>query len=255
MEEKKKSLINYFINLCFFLYFVILIVERALSVSLSLINKVKLYGTGFDGFTYTLVFVSIFAFIIYLIVKCRPHIKALFVRNDELDYFHLCIASGILLLSGMVHTEYTTPVIQFISYGILIVGILLKVILMHVNSSNKLLLWLSFSYLVCFSMAIPVMYHSYMETSATFHIIEAFAVFALVGAFTYLMILLFSNKEDLFVPWTIGVAFMFDLTLILLRWKEEINVFVLIFISLSVILYFVGNYVKYLKKKEEHEVK
>ncbi|MCR4879837.1 MAG: hypothetical protein K5906_02655 [Bacilli bacterium] len=251
MNEKKKSLINYFINLSFFLYFIILIVERVLSVTLSLVNKVNLYGTGFDGFTYTLVFTSILAFIIYLILKCRPHIKALFIKNDELDYFHLCIASGILLLSGMVHTQYTVPVIQFISYGILIIGILLKVILMHVNSSNKLLLWLSFSYLVCFSMAIPVMYHSYIEVSATFHVIEAFAIFFLVGVFTYLMLLLFANKEDLFIPWAIGIAFMFDVTLIIMRWNEEINVFVLIFISLSVILFTIGSYIKYIKKKEE----
>ncbi len=249
MEDKKASVINYLINLSFFLYFVILIAERIISVALSFANNFNLFGTGFDGFTYVLVFLSIGTFFVYLFLKCRDNIKALFKKNDELSYFHLSIASGILLLSGMVHTEYTTPVIQFISYGILIIGILLKVILLNRNSKDKPLLWLSFIYLVCFSMAIPVMYHSYIEQASLFHIIEAFTIFFLVGSFTYLLVLIFSNKEDLFIPWTIGIALMLDTSLIIMRWKEEINYFVLIFISLSFVLFIIGSIVKYLKKK------
>nr|MCR5505411.1 hypothetical protein [Bacilli bacterium] len=127
--DKKKRFFNYLINLCFFLYFLILLVERSLSVILSLTHKVNLFANGFNAYVYLLTFISIAGFIIYLSLRCRNNVKALFKMDTEISFKDLCIASGILLLSGMVHTEYTIPVIQFISYGILIIGILLKVIM------------------------------------------------------------------------------------------------------------------------------
>lgn len=251
MTDKKNNLIPYLINLSFFLYFLILIVERVISVILSLVHKVNLYGDAFNGYTYTLVFVSIIGWLIYLILKCRPAVKALFKHNDEISYKHLSIASGILLLSGMVHTEYTIPVIQFIAYGILILGILLKVITINKNSNSKLLLWLSFVYLVCMSMAIPVMYRSFIELHVLFHILEVFASILLVAVFTYLLILIFDEKENLFILWTIILILLFDIPLIILRWNEEINYFVLIFMSLSLVMFVIGYIVsKKITKKE-----
>lgn len=248
--SKANKIMTYFINLCFFLYFVILITERSMSVILSFTKGINIFSDAFHGFTYMLVFLSIGAFLIYLIIKCRDAMKALFVEGVEINFMHLCIASGILLLSGMVHTEYTTPVIQFVSYGILIVGILLKVILSHKESKNKPVLWLSFVYLVCFSMAIPVMYQSMIELHTLFHIIEGVAVFALVGAFTYLFILIFKGENNLFKLWPIIVAVALDAALIILRWNEEINWFVLIFIFLSLVMFIVGFIVSKIKKQD-----
>ena len=156
--KKSKKILNYLINLSFHLYFLILIVERLISVILSFVNGINIFSGLFSTYTYMFVFVSIGAWLIYLLLKCRESIKAIFVPNENLPYKDLCIASGIILLSGMVHTEYTISIVQFISYGILILGILLKVILN--NTANKAMKWLSFAYLVAFSMAIPVMYHS-----------------------------------------------------------------------------------------------
>ena len=249
MEDKNK-IINYFINLCFILYFVILLVERILSVVLSLVNGINMFSNGFNAYTYSLVFVSIVGWLIYFIARCRLSIKGLFNKEVVYPFFDLCLASGILLLSGMVHTEYTIPVVQFISYGILIIGILLKVILLNNSSQNRTILWLSFSYLVAFSMAIPVMYRSMMETHVLFHILEAIISFGLVIAFTVLFAQLFNGKENLFYPLPIIVALFGDTALIILRWKEEINYFVLIFISLSVVLFVVG-YIISLKKKKD----
>ena len=246
--KSKEKLFPYLINLCFFLYFVILIVERVLSVSLSIANKVELFTEGFNAYTYSLVIVSLAGWLAYLLLRCRKAIVGLFKMDVEIPFIDLSIASGIILLSGMVHTEYTIPVIQFIAYGILIVGILLKVITLHKTSTNKLLLWLSFTYLVCFSMAIPVMYHSNIELATAFHVIEAISSFALVVIFTYLLVYLFKDNEDLFIIWPIVVALFLDTTIIILRWQEEINYFVLIFISLSVILFIVGYIISYKKK-------
>lgn len=107
---------------------------------MSISNGVSLYGTFYNGYTYTITIVSILAFLIFLFVFCKDNIKALFKYNGELDYEKICIASGILLLSGMVHTSYTNPPIQFISYGILILGILLFVIKLSKNAKNKTVL-------------------------------------------------------------------------------------------------------------------
>ena len=94
MKNKSKAL-TYFINLCFFLYFVLLIVERSISVILSLSNNINLYGNAFDGYVYTLVFVSIVGFLVLLILKCRPNIKALFKLDENLKFDWLCIAGGV----------------------------------------------------------------------------------------------------------------------------------------------------------------
>ena len=239
MKNKSKTL-TYFINLCFFLYFVLLIVERSISVALTLSNGISLYGNVFDGYVYSLVFASIVGFLVLLILKCRPNIKGLFKPSDDLRFDWLCIAGGVLLLSGMVHTHYTISGLQFASYGIWILGILLKVISIHHKAENKVLLWLSFAYLVAFSMAIPVMYQSIIEPHVFFHILEAAGSIALVGAFTYLLLRLFNDNGDLFPLWPIILATVIDVPLIVLRWNEEINFFVLIFITLSTVLYTVG---------------
>ncbi len=239
MKNKSKTL-TYFINLCFFVYFVLLIVERSISVILSLSNNFNPYATAFDGYVYTLVFVSIVGFLVLLILKCRPNIKGLFKPSEYLRFDWLCIAGGVLLLSGMVHTHYTISGLQFASYGIWILGILLKAISIHPKNESKPLLWLSFAYLVAFSMAIPVMYQSMIEAYVFFHILEAVGSIALVAAFTYLLLRLFGDNGDLFPLWPIILAIVIDVPLIVLRWNEEINFFVLIFTALSAALYVVG---------------
>ena len=239
MKNKSKTL-TYFINLCFFLYFVLLIAERSISVVLTLNNNINPFGTAFDGYVYSLVFLSFIGFLVLLILKCRSNIKAVFKPTEDLRFDWLCIAGGVLLLSGMVHTHYTISGLQFASYGIWILGILLKVVSIHHKAENKVLLWLSFAYLVAFSMAIPVMYQSLIEAHVFFHILEAVGSIALVGAFTYLLLRLFNDNGDLFPLWPIILAIVIDVPLIVLRWNEEINFFVLIFIALSTALYIVG---------------
>lgn len=247
---KTKRVIAYIINLTFFLYFLLLLIERVVSVSLSFANGINIFKDAFTGYVYLMVFISIFTWLVYLIIRCRPAFKALFVINDEtlsvIPFKDLCIASGILLLSGMVHTEYTISILQFVSYGVLIIGILHRVILMP---NKGVLKWLSFIYLVCFSMAIPVMYRSYIEYSILFHITEAVASISLVTLFTFMMILLFHNEDNLFMLIPVIVMTILDTILIVLRWKEEINWFVLIFMVLSIVMFIVGFIHKQVQKK------
>lgn len=245
-----KKTLKYLINLSFILYFLILLTERTISVVLSFVNGINITNDLFNSYTYLLVFASLGAWLLYTLLRCLNSFKALFKSDVEIPFKDLCIASGIILLSGMVHTEYTISIIQFVAYGILIVGILLRVIL--IKTKNIALKWLSFAYLVAFSMAIPVMYHSNIDLHVLFHIIEAVASFALVILFTNLLLMLFSDKDDLFMLIPISAAVLLDISLIILRWNEEINWFVLIFISLSFILFVIGYiFKKLIKNKEE----
>lgn len=249
--EKKTKTISYFINLCFFLYFVILLTERVLSIVLSFTNGVNIFSDAFNGYVYLLTFISLISFLVFTSIKCSNELIAIFKPNKDISFNNLCIASGIILLSGMVHTEYTIPVIQFISYGILILGIFLKVLLNSYEEHNKPLLWLSFVYLVCFSMAIPVMYRSMIDQHILFHIIEAISSVGLVVVFTFLLLQIFKGNNNLFYIFPIIIAVVLDTSLIILRWNEEINWFVLIFISLSLIMFIIGYIIS--KVRKEHD--
>ena len=248
MSNSKRTIINYLINLTFFLYFIILLTERMISIIKTFSNGIDVFSNGFLGYVYLLVLISIVGWLVFLLIKCRENIKSLFKTSDDISFKNMCIASGILLLSGMVHTEYTIPVVQFISYGILIIGILLEVILNHKESNSKVSLWLSFAYLICFSMAIPVMYYSMIEFHVLFHVLEGVASFALVAVFAYLLINIFEGECNLFKLWPIFLAVVLDVPLIILRWNEEINWFVLIFISLSALLFLVGYFYNHKRK-------
>lgn len=247
--DKTKRTFTYLINLSFFVYAFILIIERVLSVVLSLVNDVDIFAAGYNRYVYSIVFVSIAIWLIFLFTYCRANIKALIKIDEELPFDKLIITSGILLLSGMVHSEYTMSIIQFVAYGILIIGILLKVIMMHKSSQNKPLLWLSFIYLVCFSMAVPVMYFSFIELHVLFHTLEAVASSVLVAIFTYLLLSIFTEKEDLFSLWPVIIMIVLDTPLIILRWNEEINWFLLIFEILTTVVFVVGFTYKRLNKK------
>ncbi len=249
---KKAKLFNYLINLSFFLYFIILLCERLSSVSLSFIHGLVMFSNGFTGYVYLLTFISIFSFIVFLVLKCRDNIKYLFNPNKEgVSYFYLCIASGLLLLSGMVHTEYTTLVVQFISYGILIVGILLKIILVSYEKNERFSLWLSFAFIVSFSMAIPVMYYSLIEHHVVFHVLEGVGSFALVAIFTYLLILIFQEYTNIVSLGVVLLLIVFNTQIIIMRWNEEINYFVLIFSSLTILIYLINLCYSLLIKKRK----
>ena len=125
-----KKTLKYLINLSFILYFLILLTERTISVVLSFVNGINITNDLFNSYTYLLVFASLGAWLLYTLLRCLNSFKALFKSDVEIPFKDLCIASGIILLSGMVHTEYTISIIQFVAYGILIVGILLRAAMM-----------------------------------------------------------------------------------------------------------------------------
>lgn len=242
MSKSKGKNMNIFISWFFVLYFVILFVERLQSIIKSCVDpSVSLYGNAFNGYTYTLTFLSLGATLILLLFFNNSFWHSLFNNSVLPNYSMLTITSGVLLLSGMVHTEHTLAPVQFVSYGMLIIAMILRTIQTSSGVEVPFTFWYSLIFLISFSMAIPVMYHSNIEHATLFHIIEAIASIALVFFFTYMLHKVFIGEgSNLLYFGPIIVATIFDAVIIAMNWKEKVNGFVLIFIIASVVLFAIG---------------
>ena len=243
----------YFIDLMFFLYFVVLFAERLTSLIRSAVMGVYMFEDGFGGFVYTAAIASLAATAFCLIVFEYKIFLAPFTFKAEIhehNYSVLSRIAGIELVSGMVHTEYTLSPLQFTAYGALIVGMFIKTALAHKSADNKLLLWLSVVYLTAFSMAIPVMYRTEISAYIPFYCVEAVTTLALVACFTFMLEKVFTSAaQDLFYIVPIALALVGDIVIIALPWHEKINMFVLIFLCLSTVLWIVGKAISIAHKR------
>ena len=247
--KKENKVAAYFINLCFWLYFLILAFERVYTNAMTQINDGFPKGE-FGLIAFLTVGLSLAIWFVFMIMFCRDSMVYLFSTRGQVDFKNLSIASGIFLLSGMIHTPNTVAWLQFVSYGILIFGMLLYVL----SSGPTIRKWFSFFYLVAFSMAIPVIYHSEMATHLWFHITESIAALTLVAFFTYLLRDLFGGESDLLKPIPFFVALLLDAAVIVWRWDESINYFVLVAISVTALLFLIGKLYIIIKDSEREEI-
>ena len=148
----------------------------------------------------------------------------------------------------MVHTEYTIAGVQFASYGALIAAMVLRVVEINRNGGDGFSSWYSLIYCVMFSMAIPVVYKSNIDKAALFHTIESIVSLTLVVVFTYMLNRVFLTKADnlmYLVPFLIMI--IGDVLVLALRWKESVNSFVLIFASVSTLMFIIGRIFAYFR--------
>lgn len=246
MPAEKISYSSYFINLLFFLYFAVLLAERLQSIVRAVKDsEVRLFTDGFNRYVYSLALISISVSVLYLLITNRYFFVGLFTRDAgvyaRINMGALCVAAGILLLSGMVHTEYTIAPIQFGAYGALIVAMIIQTVKQQGSSDNRLLLWFSLIYLTAFSMAIPVVYRSELPSATVFHVVEAVTSVVLVVAFTLMLRqVMTADATNLFYILPILAAAIGDSVTLILRWREEVNTFVLIFLIVACVLWCIG---------------
>lgn len=246
MTEKRSS--AKLISWLFLLYFIILFAERVQSL-IRAVSQGGLFPSTFDGLVNLTAILSLCAAVIMLILFNRGFLKSL-VTPAEPDWTALTVTSGVILVSGMVHTEFTIAPIQFAAYGMLIVAMILRAAQLNSEAENRFSLWYSLIYLTAFSMAIPVVYRSMIEKSAMFHFIEMDVMMLLVISFTVMLRRLFIGEgEDLlmWIPFLIMAAG--DAVVLWMRWTEEVNTFVLIFAVLSAALFIAGKVIFSIKKK------
>ena len=242
------------ISILFLLYFVILFIERAQSLL-----RVAAEGRSFTSEYAILVNVtamlSLLMTIIMLIAVNRPFLRSLFTDAVP-DYSVLTITSGVMLVSGMVHTEYTIPPIQFASYGALILAMILRTAELSKTVGNRFSLWYSLIYLTMFSMAIPVIYQLYQATDLSyervFYLVEANVMLLLVVCFTLMLRRLFIGRgEDLLLWIPFLIMTVGDAAVLWMRWDDEINFFVLIFAVISAVLFIAGRVILSVLKKRQ----
>lgn len=230
------------ISFLFLIYFVVLFIERAQSLyrSYSLSRK-EMFASSFDIYVNIVTMISLLSFLVLIRFCNKGFWVSLVSKEAKVNYSMLTLTAGVILVSGMVHTEYTIPGIQFASYGALIVAMVLKTIEKTGDGGDNLLMWYSLIYSVMFSMAIPVVYKSSIDKAALFHTIEAVVSLSLVVAFTYMLNRVFLTKADdsmSLVPFLIML--IGDTLVLALRWKESVNSFVLIFASISTLMFALG---------------
>lgn len=246
MEDQKISMSVYFIHLLFAVYFIVLTAERIQSIVRSVRDpSVLLFGDGFNCYTYLITFVSLAVSLIYLIVTNGNLFVGVFTRSarvhGSIQMGRLCIATGLILVSGMVHTEYTVAPIQFGAYGALIVAMIIQTAQKHRQSGKPVLLWLSVAFLTAFSMAIPVMYRSNIAYAGLFHVLEAITALVLVAMFTGMLYKVFcKDATNLFYFVPMLTVLVLDTVLIVMRSREEINWFVLVSLIATCVMFLIG---------------
>lgn len=237
----KKQLIYNKIQISgFILYFLFLFIERILAIILS-VNANNEYGLVNPSFisisTYTVTLISVLIGTILFIKPIVNMAKVLFTKSLY-DFSNnikpLIIASMALLFSGMMHTGFTYPGLQFIAYGFLLLSLLARTM----ENANRISIT-SLIYISLFSMSIPVVYS--ISISPTINVL--FYVFEYIGVFTLIPILgmlfyahykNYKTQSSIIIP----IYLLIIVGVILgLKWTQEINYFVLIATSITLIAY------------------
>ena len=141
----------------------------------------------------------------------------------------------------MVHTDGTIPPIQFAAYGMILISMAIHTAQRVKELGGGVIRWLSFGYIVAFSMSIPVVYHTSIELSALFIPLEIIVSAGMVVMFTVMLRGFYEGDGEYQFPAApFCAAVVGDAAVLMLRWNEEINVFVLIFICVTAVLFIAG---------------
>lgn len=245
--KRKSSVLTYW---CIFLYFVVLMTERIISLVLTVKDKgFFVFDSIFNIYAYGMVLLSLCAFLILLFTMNIPFLVAL-VSNDEevrqrVSAKKYSILIGVLLVSGMIHTEHTITWLQFVAYGFLIIGMIVANIDNLKYKKSDATQWISLIYLIAYSMAIPVVYESHIPNALAFHIVEAAASLIMIGLFTFMAYKVFAGKAgNLLYVEPLHIAMFLNIAVIWMRWNEEINYFLMIAMGIAIVLWLVGKYKK-----------
>jgi len=259
----KGNKINYFSYLGFLIYFILLIIERLTSVIFTYVNGYDISQDVFSIFVYDVTFTSIGITLILLVILAINYkylISPLVLKKEVKAYNKLLVvAMGLILYAGLVHTEYTISILQFISYGFLIIALILKLIGNIKEGQKSLMNEIMFIiYIIVFAMSIPVAYRTTSSNYIAFYILEALSVFILVPIFSYFSYEIMINKRHNNVIYYLSFVLLLGLVLpvLILGFSTNPNYFVLIFISLTVVAFIVRTiYMIVAKRKEMKEIK
>lgn len=250
MQNNRIKALRNLENLFLVVYFFVLFGERTASVI-----SAFMYADFTDlGFFWLYAHIAATVSLIVFLAIGMPTLVRAVARifspeiHTENHYRMLSCSVGVLLVSGMIHTDNTVLWLQFTAYGGLLLSMLLRSIGAAGNARSGVTtarLVVSYLYILCFSMAIPVAYEVSLPTAAVFYAVEIITSLFLVFAFTVMLDGFYSSGGL--------VNFNFLLTLLMLaanavilalRWTEAVNYFLIIFSPLTALLMIIGR-VKY----------
>ena len=227
--------------LFFILYFVILTVERIISL-FSQVPFIFIGNPYYEGVKSGLVIVSVAAGWGYLLIRDRGIFNFGAPKTGN-DFLQPSIAAGLLLVSGMIHTRGTIAPIQFVSYGFLLAAMGIYTAECVKAKGKSTLRWLTFVYITAFSMSIPVIY----DTTCSCNLCQVFSItqilvsLGLIACFTVMSYRFFKNDGlSGFPVYEIVIALIGDGAVLFLRWHSEINFFVLFAVITAAILWTAG---------------
>lgn len=275
MNKKTTVILTKLKLLGLILYFLILFIERLLAVILSVRlggEYALLSGNVFNYIVYGITAVSLVAGFV-LMIRVLPAMFVSVFTSKEYDfganYKPVVIAAMVLLFGGMMHTGFTVAPVQFVAYGFLIGSMIVRTIecclevkehalsdgnagVAPFGKKRRFSSIVSVIYLTLLAMAVPVSYISFQELPmrAVFFAVEFTAVFVLVPVFGILLLKFYDTGVTSF-------SFVYPLLMLILsgltvalKWKEEINWFVLIFVVLTLVFYLSFGLIARKKNKE-----
>ena len=96
------------ISYLFLIYFLVLFIERGQSLVLSYFHlKKDMFSSSFDIYVNSAAMVSLLSFVVMVSFFNKGFWSSLISEEAVVDYSMLTVTAGVLLVSGMVHTEYT----------------------------------------------------------------------------------------------------------------------------------------------------
>ena len=249
MEKTKRSKLSVAKFVFLALYFVILTVERAISLAVCFTGDLSELNS-LDYYMIALTVFGIFGAYIYGAVRFTVDIRNSDERKRGGVFGDLAVAAGILLFGGMVHTKGSIPPIQFASYGMILISMAIHTVQNIKNTGSAAKSWIAFAYTVAYSMAIPVVYPPLGKLPAAFVPVEIAVSAGMVIMFTVMLRRFYNGYgENGYFPVWFLFALIGDAAVLALRWTEEINWFVLIFVSLTTVLWVTGTILKSRAKK------
>ena len=246
MDKRKELILNKIEIVGFLVYFLVIFCERLLALIFSVRNGGEYALIAHSVFNYTTYTVTTLSLFVGTGLAVKPFYgmcRALFSRREMYSFQDeaqsLAVAVVVILVGGMMHTGFTLGGLQFVAYGFLIASFIVRAVEKCLAGEDKFTTIVSVLYLTLFSMSIPVCYNSALEVPfrELFYTAEFVAVFMLVPSFGYLLFRYMRDGVTTFSPFFPVLMLLLSGATIGFGWKESVNLFLLIFVSLTLLAY------------------
>ncbi len=229
-------------NLCFIVYFVLLLCERLAGGILGIFRggEASMLGaeTLIPRLVHPLALLALLAGIIVMRRQWLPLLRSVSGTALPLDCNALAGGIGCFLLSGMLHTGVVLLPVQFTSYGFLMVGLVLHAVYYAEAGSARRRGW-AVAYLLSFSMTVPVVYDTALEgvRRGLFIGVELVTTFYLIFAFSMMTAYFLRTGRCGANPAVLILMLILTAAVFFLRLPEYTNFLLAIFPPLTLLIW------------------